>query len=246
MFGGVNAAAEPAKSANPVRSDAPEPDQGLDTLPMTNRTRLRRKPARGSFEASVIHRILDEGYICHVGVSDETGPRVIPTAYGRVGDILYIHGSTGSTMLRLLASQQPACVTVTLVDGLVLARAQRTHSLNYRSVMIYDIPRLVTGTEEKLAALAAIVDHVTPGRSAQVRPPDRRELAETHVLAISVTEASAKIRSGPPLDDPVDLTWRAWAGELPIRTIVGSPVPDPATPRDQVIEPPAHVRSYQR
>ncbi|MET9022600.1 pyridoxamine 5'-phosphate oxidase family protein [Actinopolymorpha sp. NPDC004070] len=217
-----------------------------DPISSTSRTRLRRKPDRGRFDRASIERILDEGFVCHVGVVDVQTPRVIPTCYGRAADLLYLHGSTGSTLLRALAAGTPLCVTVTLVDGLVLARTQRTHSVNYRSVVIYGQARLVSDPNEKARGLAAIVEHVVPGRAADVRPPNRRELAETHVLAIGIDEASAKVRSGPPLDGLEDLELPVWAGELPLRTVADEPVPDPSTPAVLRAGPPVYVRDYRR
>ncbi|SDS04377.1 pyridoxamine 5'-phosphate oxidase family protein [Actinopolymorpha singaporensis] len=220
-----------------------------DPITSTIRTRLRRKPDRGRFDRASVERILDEGFVCHVGTVDSGGPRVIPTCYGRVADVLYLHGSTGSTLLRALAAGTPLCVTVTLVDGLVLGRTQRTHSVNYRSAVIYGQARLVSEPGEKARGLAAIVERVVPGRTADVRPPNRRELAETHVVAIGIEEASAKVRSGPPLDGPDDLEIPVWAGEVPLRTVAGEPVPDPATPaahRVRPPDPPGYVRDYRR
>lgn len=217
-----------------------------DTIISTSRTRLRRKPDRGRFDRASVERILDEGFVCHVGMVDGEGPRVIPTCYGRVADVLYLHGSTGSTLLRALAAGTPLCVTVTLVDGLVLARTQRTHSVNYRSVVIYGQARLVSEPGEKARGLAAIVEHVVPGRAVDVRPPNRRELAETQVVALGIEEASAKVRSGPPLDGPSDLELPVWAGELPLRTVAGEAVRDPATPATHRASPPDYVRDYRR
>ena len=198
------------------------------TLPITDRTKVRRKPQRGSHERAVIDAILDEALICHVGFATELGVVVIPTTHVRVEDDLYIHGSAASHMLRSLASGIAVSVCVTLLDELVLSRTAFHHSVNYRSVVIFGTATPVEHTVQKLAALAALIDRVVPNRSAGCRPPNAKELAATLVLALPITEASAKIRSGPPLpDEGEDLALPYWAGTIGLRTSRGTPVNAP-------------------
>jgi hypothetical protein len=192
----------------------------------TDRTRVRRLPARASYDRTVIDGILDEALVCHVGFAVEGQPYVIPTVHARAGDRLYLHGSAASRMLRTLAGGVEVCVTVTLLDGVVLARSAFHHSLNYRSVVILGTATALTDPDEKLAALERIVEHVAPGRSAEVRPPNAQELRATLVLAVPVTEASAKIRAGGPLDDEDDYALPCWAGVIPLRLTPLAPVPD--------------------
>jgi nitroimidazol reductase NimA-like FMN-containing flavoprotein (pyridoxamine 5'-phosphate oxidase superfamily) len=197
-------------------------------LPVTDRTRLRRKPMRGSYDRAVIDAILDEALICHVGLATQHGPLVIPTAFVRVGDRLFIHGSTASHLLGALASGVDACVTVTLLDALVLGRTAIHHSVNYRSVIVFGRAELIDDPEAKLAALAALIDRVAPQRSAACRLPDRKELARTRVLGLPIAEASAKIRSGPPLpDEPEDAALPYWSGIVPLVTTRGAPINAP-------------------
>jgi nitroimidazol reductase NimA-like FMN-containing flavoprotein (pyridoxamine 5'-phosphate oxidase superfamily) len=192
---------------------------------MTDRTTLRRKPARGSHDRAVIDAILDEAIVCHVAFP---GPVVLPTTHVRVGDTLYLHGSAANHMLKTLAGGCEVCVAVTLLDALVLARAAMHHSVNYRSVVIFGRARAVEDRTEKLAALAALIDHVVPGRSAACRPPNDKELRATMVIALPVIEASAKIRSGPPLpDDEEDAALPFWAGVIPLETIRRPAIPAP-------------------
>jgi nitroimidazol reductase NimA-like FMN-containing flavoprotein (pyridoxamine 5'-phosphate oxidase superfamily) len=211
------------------------------SLAVTPRTALHRIPKRGSHERAVIHDILDAGLVCHVGFVADGQPFVIPTAYGRAGETLYIHGAAASRMLKHLAGGAPVCVTVTLLDGLVLARSAFHHSMNYRSVVLLGAPRLVEG-EERLAALRTIVEHITPGRWAATRAPNDKELAATTVLALAIEEGSAKVRSGPPLDDAEDLTLAHWAGVVPLALRAAAPVPDPALPREVAL--PEHVATW--
>lgn len=210
----------------------------------TPRTRLRRLPARGSFDRAAIHAILDEGLVCHVGFVVDGQPFVIPTTYARVGDRLVIHGSAASRMLRAVGAGIPVCVTVTLLDGLVLARSAFHHSMNYRSVVVLGAAREVTGEAEKAVALEAIVEHVLRGRSAQTRPPSARELKATSVLELPIEEASAKIRRGPPVDDEEDYALPSWAGVLPLALTPGEPVPDPRLAPGVPVPP--NVARYSR
>ena len=196
----------------------------------TARTTLRRLPRRGSFERETVYGILDEGFVCHVGFVVDGQPFVIPTAYGRAGDVLYIHGARASRMQKALAAGADVCVTVTLVDGLVLARSAFHHSINYRSVVVFGRARVVESEEEKSAAMEAFTGHIMPGRWADVRWPNAQELAATTVLAIQLSEASAKVRTGPPIDDEEDYELPVWAGVLPLRVEPGEPVPDPRLP----------------
>jgi nitroimidazol reductase NimA-like FMN-containing flavoprotein (pyridoxamine 5'-phosphate oxidase superfamily) len=196
------------------------------TLPVTERTRVRRLPARGVFDRAAIHAILDEAIVCHVAFVVDRQPYAIPTGHARIGDALYLHGSAASRMVRQLAAGVDVCVTVTIVDGLVLARSAFHHSMNYRSAVVLGRARLVTGHDEKATALRRFTDHIVPGRWAELRPVTDRELKGTSVLALPIEEASAKVRTGPPLDDGEDLEWPVWAGVVPLVTTAGAPVPD--------------------
>jgi nitroimidazol reductase NimA-like FMN-containing flavoprotein (pyridoxamine 5'-phosphate oxidase superfamily) len=196
-------------------------------LQETPRTRLRRLPARGSFDRQLAYEILDEGLVCHVSFLDEAQPVVLPMAYVRVDDRIYLHGSNKNRMLAVLASGAPACVAVTLLDGLVLARSQFHHSLNYRSVVLFGAAEAVDEIEHKQRVLAALVDHVAPGRSQETRPGTRQELAATLVLAFPIREASAKRRSGTPLDASDDFELPHWSGVVPLALQLGTPLPDP-------------------
>ena len=216
----------------------------MDNISRTPRTSLKRLPERGSFDREQINAILDEGFICHVGFVVDGQPFVIPTGYARVDDRLVIHGSQASRMLRSLARGIDVCVTVTLVDGLVLARSAFHHSMNYRSVLIFGKATLIENREEKIAALRALTEHMIPGRWDDAREPNERELQLTTVLALELDEASAKIRTGPPLDDEEDYALPVWAGVIPLRLVAGQPVADPRLPRD--ISPPGYATDYER
>jgi nitroimidazol reductase NimA-like FMN-containing flavoprotein (pyridoxamine 5'-phosphate oxidase superfamily) len=196
------------------------------TIPTTARTELRRYPVRGVFDRAAVYRILDEAFVCHVAFVVDGQPYAIPTAYGRVGDTIYLHGSAASRMLRSLSAGVDVCVTVTLVDGLVLARSAFHHSMNYRSVVILGKARLVADPEEKIEALRAITNHIVPGRWDELRPVTDQELSATAVLALPIEEASAKVRTGPPKDDADDLTWPVWAGVVPLSLAAGAAAPD--------------------
>jgi len=213
-----------------------------DHYPRTGRTQVRRLPERATYDRATVHAIIDEGFVCHVGFVVEGQPFVIPTGYARVGETLYLHGSTGSRLG--LRPGMDICVTVTLVDGLVLARSAFHHSMNYRSVVAVGRTRAITDPDEKDAALRALVDHIVPGRSHDVRGPDRRELAATAVLALPLVEVSAKVRGGPPKDDEPDHALPVWAGVLPLRQVADAPV------RDDLLDPalpvPAHVAAWRR
>ncbi len=207
-------------------------------------TTLKRLPERGSFDRDTVNAILDEAFICHVGFAVDGQPFVIPTSYARVGDQLFIHGSAASRMLRSLSKGIPVCVTVTLVDGLVLARSAFHHSINYRSVIILGTAKPVTDEREKMAALHAFTEHIIPGRWAEVRVPDEQELKKTTVLSLPLTEVSAKVRTGPPKDDEADHALPVWSGELPLHMLAGMPLADAHTPAHQHL--PEYILLYDR
>ena len=210
----------------------------------TDRTRLVREPERGVYDRETAYAILDEGFVCHVGFTVDNQPYVIPTGYGRSGDNLYIHGSAASRMLRNIDQGIPACVTVTLIDGLVLARSIFNHSMNYRSVVILGTAQAVTDPAQKLEALHLLSEHIIPGRWADSRLPNERELKATTVLRMPIAEFSAKVRQGPPLDDADDMSFHAWAGILAFHTVSGPAVPDEAL--DQAMPIPRYVIEYAR
>jgi len=195
-------------------------------MTVTARSELRRLPNRGSHEAEIVNAILDAGFLAHVGFNVNGQPFVIPTLYGRQQDTLYLHGSAASRMLRQLETGIPACVTVTLVDGLVLARSAFHHSMNYRSVTAFGVARKISEPEEKARTLRVISDHLIAGRWNDVRPPTEKELKATAVLEFSIEEASAKVRTGPPLDDEEDYELPIWAGILPLAMQANVPIPD--------------------
>jgi uncharacterized protein len=213
-----------------------------DHYQRTERTQVRRLPERGAYDRATVHAILDEGFICHVGFVVDGQPYVVPTGYARVGETIYLHGSSGSRLG--LRPGMDVCVTVTLLDGLVLARSAFHHSMNYRSVMAIGRTRPVTDPAQKDAALRALVDHIVPGRSAAVRGADRRELAATAVLALPLDAVSAKVRTGPPIDDEPDYALPIWAGVLPLRQVADPPVADDRL--DPALAVPAHVAGWRR
>lgn len=206
----------------------------------TERSRIRRIPKRGKYDRASVHQILDEGFLCHVGFAVEAQPFVIPTLYGRIGDAVFIHGSHISRLLKNLETGVKACVTVTLVDGLVLARSAFHHSMNYRSVVIFGTGRLVQEESEKLAALKAISDQILPHRWENARSPNEKELNVTSVIKIEIEEASAKIRAGGPVDDRPDYDLPIWAGVIPFEILHGTPVPD--TELDENIKLPDYLK----
>ena len=210
----------------------------------TERTTLRRLPKRGVYDRNVVYAILDEGLICHVGFSVDNRPVVIPTGYARVKDQLFIHGSQASRMLRSLAEGIEVCVTVTLLDGLVLARSAFHHSMNYRSVVIFGRATAVDDREAKLAALLAFSEHIVPDRWSEVREPSEQELKATTVLSLPLEEVSAKVRTGPPLDDEEDYSMDVWAGVLPLQLVAGKPITDHRL--TEGIQPPAYITHYKR
>ena len=215
-----------------------------DVFPVTDLTRVRRGAARARYDRETVFAILDEGIVCHVAhVTADGHPVVLPTIYGRIGETLYLHGSTASRMLGAGAGG-PVCVTVTLVDGLVVSRSAFHHSMNYRSVVVFGTARVVDDPVEKDAALVALVEHVVPGRTGETRPPSRKELAATTVLALPVDHASAKVRTGPPVEEPEDEGLPHWAGVVPLVLSSLAPVPDPLVPAG--LEAPAYLQSYCR
>ena len=214
------------------------------TLPPSPRTEVKRLPERARYDTEIVHGILDEALVCHVGFVVDGQPVVIPTIHARRGDRLYLHGSPANRMLRTLKRQVDVCVTVTLVDGLVLARSAFHHSMNYRSVVVFGAAREVSDPVEKMAAFRALVDHVAPGRWDDVRAPNEKEIRSTLVLVLALAEATAKVRTGPPLDDEGDYALPVWAGELPLRTVPGAPVGDPRLAPGAVV--PEHVTDWQR
>jgi nitroimidazol reductase NimA-like FMN-containing flavoprotein (pyridoxamine 5'-phosphate oxidase superfamily) len=207
------------------------PEDPSGSFPVTDRTRLKRRAHKGDHQRAVVHAILDAGWVCHVAFAGEHGPVVFPTAYGRVGDRLYLHGSPAARLSRGARQGDgiDVCVAVTLVDGLVLARSALHHSVNFRSVMVFGTATEVRDPEAKAAALDAFVDHVLPGRSGEARPANERELKGTSVLVLPLTEASAKVGTGFGTEEPEDVDLPVWAGIIPLATAVGTPVPDEAT-----------------
>ncbi len=236
--------AETPSQSSPV-GDAAAGTAPAPAEPASDRVRLRRKRERGSHDRGLIDAILDEALISHLGFTDASGwPVVTPTLHARDGDLVYCHGSGASRTLRALAGGAPVCLTVSLLDGLVLARAAMHHSANYRSVMLFGRASTVEDPRAKLAALRAIVEHIVPGRWRDVRAPSENELKATSVLAIPIEVASAKVRGGPPLDDEQDHSLAAWAGVIPLASTPGVPEPDPRLAPG--IAPPAYVSAYRR
>jgi nitroimidazol reductase NimA-like FMN-containing flavoprotein (pyridoxamine 5'-phosphate oxidase superfamily) len=216
----------------------------MNKFPQTARTTLKRLPYRGSYDRELIDQILDEGFVCHVGFAVDGQPFVIPTGYARVGDKLFIHGSQASRMLRTLAKGIDVCLTVTLIDGLVLARSAFHHSMNYRSVVVFGRATAVDDPEEKIVALRALSEHMIPGRWDDVREPNEREVQLTTVLSLSLNEASAKVRTGPPLDDDEDYELPIWAGVIPLQMVADAPIADPRLPTN--IDAPRYALAYER
>jgi uncharacterized protein len=234
-----------APTRAPSSGIAPAVDSPGQAQPPSDRVRLRRRRDRGHYDRAVIDAILDEALIAHLGITGEDRqPLVIPTLHARCGDVVYLHGSTAGRTLRALAAGAPACLTVSLLDGLVLARSAMHHSANYRSVMLLGQARSVQEPKEKLAAFEAIVEHIVPERWRDVRAPTENELKATAVLAIDIDEASAKVRTGPPVDDEEDYSLPAWAGVIPLSIKAEAPEPDPRLGAD--VAPPAYASAYRR
>jgi len=214
----------------------------------TPRTRVVREAERGVYDRESVYRILDATFLCHVGFTFDGQPFVIPTSYGRKDANLYIHGSAASRMLRQMKDGVPVCVTVTLLDGLVLARSVFNHSMNYRSVVILGQASLVDDPQEKLEALRTLAEHILPGRWDDSRQPNERELKATSVLRLPIEEFSAKVRTGPPIDDEEDYSFPTWAGVIPLEMKAGEPIADPKSdPRlDPAREVPRYAKLYSR
>lgn len=207
----------------------------------SKRTEMKRGAIRAHYETETVREILKAGMLCHLSVSLGEHAAVIPTVYGLIDDQLYLHGSTANRIYRALADGAEACLCVTLVDGLVLSRSAFHHSMNYRAVVIYGRARKVEETEEKMAAFEAIIEQMMPGRYAETRPPNREEILRTLVLALPISEASAKIRSGPPIEEEADYGLSHWGGEVPLRVVADAPIPDPQTEGDLPASALAHV-----
>lgn len=216
----------------------------IKTLQTTPRSKLKRLPKRGSQERELIYSILDEALIAHVGFITNNQPFVIPMAYGRKSDRLYLHGSSISRLIKTLEQGVEVCLTVTLVDGLVVARSLFHHSMNYRSVVLFGKAELVDNERDKMIALEAFTEQIIPGRWQDARIPNVKELKATTVLSLPIEEGSAKIRKGQPLDDEEDYSLPIWAGELPLRVIAGKPIPDPKL--DNAIAIPENLKNYHR
>jgi nitroimidazol reductase NimA-like FMN-containing flavoprotein (pyridoxamine 5'-phosphate oxidase superfamily) len=212
------------------------------SIAATDRTRVKRLPKRASYDREAIYSILDTALVCHVGFAVEGQPYVIPTLHVRIDDRLYIHGSAASRMLGAAADRTPIAITVTHIDGLVLARSAFHHSVNYRSVVILGNATLITDPAEKLAVMKGLIDHVAPGRWDQIRHPNAKELGATSVLSIPIVEASAKLRTGDPLDDEADYAMPVWAGQIPFATRTLTPIADARLEASTPI--PAHVAEY--
>ncbi len=216
----------------------------MSTLIPTPRTTLKRRPARGSYERAAVHAILDEALVCHVAFALDAQPVVTPMTYARVGDTLYLHGSAANRTLRALRGGIEACINVTLLDGLVLSRSARHHSVNFRSVTVFGTAREVTDAAEKLEALRAIVEHAVPGRWPDVRELSEKEVHHPLVLSIPLDEASAKVRSGGPAEEEADYALPVWAGEIPLRLAPQAPVDDVRLIAG--VGPPPYATTYQR
>jgi nitroimidazol reductase NimA-like FMN-containing flavoprotein (pyridoxamine 5'-phosphate oxidase superfamily) len=215
-----------------------------EELKPTRKTKVKRLPKRGHFDRETINAILDEAVICHVGFVVDGQPYVIPTGYARIGNDLYIHGSSASRMLRSIASGIGVCVTITLIDGLVLARSAFHHSMNYRSVVVLGKAEVVADADEKNRAMEAFTEHIIPGRWDEVRWPTELELKATTVLRLPIEEASAKVRTGDPIDDDEDYSMNVWAGVLPLSLTTGDPIADERLAVDTPV--PEYVLSYKR
>lgn len=211
-------------------------------FPKSERSTIHRLPSRGSYNKAKVYEVLDQGILSHVGFTSAHGPVVIPMGYARRGDSVILHGSAKSRLLTHLAAGADVCVTVTLIDGLVLARSTFHHSMNYRSVVLFGRSAEITDPAEKNAALEHLVEHLVPGRGAEARGANEGELAATRVIEVPIRDASLKARSGPPVDETKDLSIDIWSGVLPLRFQTGEPVPDEHTPADEPV--PDYVRGY--
>jgi nitroimidazol reductase NimA-like FMN-containing flavoprotein (pyridoxamine 5'-phosphate oxidase superfamily) len=215
-----------------------------DLFPTTPRNRLKRLPERGSYDPAIIYPIVDEALICHVGFVVDTQPFVIPTLHARRDDTILLHGARGSRLLRHIQAGGDVCITVTLVDGIVLARSVFHHSINYRSAVLFGKGILIEGDEARLRALEAFTERLIPGRWDDARPPNTIELKQTTIVAVAIESASAKVRTGPPRDEEDDMELPVWAGVLPLRQAVGAPLPDPHLAGSATL--PGYIRDYAR
>jgi nitroimidazol reductase NimA-like FMN-containing flavoprotein (pyridoxamine 5'-phosphate oxidase superfamily) len=216
----------------------------MSEFPITERNRTRRMPKRGQYDKDTVYRILDEGLVCHVGLVENDQPVVIPMNFARRDDTLILHGAPASRLLKYVQAGHPVCVTVTLLDGLVLARSVYHHSMNYRSAVVFGRGRLIETEQEKLAALEVLTEHIVPGRWQDARRPNRQELDATAVVSITIESASAKVRTGPPADDEDDYQLPVWAGVLPIQQQALTPVNDPRLRKDIPVS--SSVSNYRR
>ena len=216
----------------------------MSESPIIDLNRVRRVPKRGQYDKDTIYRILDEGLVCHVGLVEDGQPVVIPMNYARRDDTVILHGAPASRLLKYVQAGRPVCVTVTLLDGLVLARSVYHHSMNYRSAVVFGRGRLIEAEQEKLAALEVLTEHILPGRWQDARRPNRQELDATAVVSVAIETASAKVRTGPPADDEDDYQLPVWAGVLPIQQQALTPVNDPRLRRD--IPLPSSISNYRR
>jgi hypothetical protein len=216
----------------------------MSQYPVTEQTRVRRVPQRGHYEREIVHAILDAGLVCHIGFAQDGQPVVIPMNYARSDDTLILHGAPASRLLRWIQAGHPVCVTVTLLDGLVLARSAYHHSMNYRSAVVFGQGRLIESDAEKLDALRILSEHLLPGRWADVRKPTPQELSATAVVSVTIESASAKVRTGPPVDDESDYALPVWAGVIPIREQASAPEPDPRLGAG--VRPPDAIAHYRR
>jgi nitroimidazol reductase NimA-like FMN-containing flavoprotein (pyridoxamine 5'-phosphate oxidase superfamily) len=215
-----------------------------DPAAPSERTRIHRHPERGAYDRATVHRILDDALICHVAWVEDGRPRLLPTIQARIGDILYLHGSRGARAWKAVAAGTEVCVEATVVDELVLARTSPAHSMNYRSVVLYGRGREVTDPEELRLASRAITAHVLPGREDDAAEPIAKDYRKTIIFAVGIDEASAKVRTGPPVDDPENMGLNVWAGVLPLRTVAGDPLAAPDL--GERIAEPDYLRSYER
>jgi nitroimidazol reductase NimA-like FMN-containing flavoprotein (pyridoxamine 5'-phosphate oxidase superfamily) len=227
-------------AVTPTSTSSTSPPEPLE---QTDRSRLRRKRDRGSFDRVAAEAVLDEALVAHVATVTQQGPIVLPMAHARLGEYLYVHGSPANHLLRAIAAGAPVCVTVTILDGLVLARSAFHHSMNYRSVVLFGAMDTVTDRDEKRAAANALVEHLAPGRSAEARMPTDAELDATLFVRLLIGEGSVKARSGGPYDDEADMAWPVWAGHVPVHTAFGEPVADPAGEARPL---PDHVAAFSR
>jgi nitroimidazol reductase NimA-like FMN-containing flavoprotein (pyridoxamine 5'-phosphate oxidase superfamily) len=218
------------------------PDTPTDSLVVSARSTLRRKRERGNYERALVHAILDEGLLCHVGFQAENLTFVQPMAYARVDEVLYLHGASGNRMLRRLAEGADACVTVTLLDAIVFSRSAFHHSMNYRSVMLFGTAQRVGDEQEMHRAVRALLDHMAPGRSGDARRPTGAELRATMILRFPIDDGSAKVRAEGPIEEPEDLGLAVWGGQLPLRLVASDPVPDEHVGPDMA--PPSYLRPY--